>query len=73
MVYNTPISPELFFPLAFIFSILGIFGFLWLLFFLENSRDLSNRERVFGLITRLLFFAFCSSVGLLFWNLVGLW
>jgi hypothetical protein len=73
MNYPTPVSPEFYFLFAIIFSALGIFCFFWLIFFLETSRDLSNKDRIIGLFIRLVLFAFTAGTGLLFLNLVGLY
>ena len=73
MVYYTPVDPNFYFLLAIIFSIIGIFCFFWMIFFLETSRDLSNKDRVIGLFIRLVLFSFTGGAALLFLNLVGVY
>jgi len=71
MVYYTPVDPNFYFILAVIFSAIAIFCFFWMIFFLETSRDLSNKDRIVGLFIRLLLFSLTAGAGYLFLNLVG--
>lgn len=53
MYYAAPFSSGLFFPLGVIFGLIGIFCVGWLLFYVENSRDLPTRDRAIGIFLRL--------------------
>lgn len=72
MVFYTPVSPDFYFILALTFTVIGIASFFWMMFFLETSRDLSNKDRVIGLLFRLILFSLTGGAALVFINLVGL-
>jgi hypothetical protein len=66
----TPIIEEtLYYPLALIFSILGIFSTIWMIFFVETSRERTMRERVIGTTIRLVIMAICVGFAIHFWIL----
>ena len=71
MVYYTPVDPNFYLLIAVIFSIIAIFCFFWMIFFLETSRDLSNKDRIIGLFIRLILFSFTAGTAYMFLNLVG--
>ena len=73
MVFYTPVSPDFYFILAFVFTIIGVAAFFWMIFFLETSRDLSNKDRVVGLLIRLVVFSLTGGTALVFLNLVGVY
>ena len=54
MFYAAPIPDNLFFPLGVIFGIIGVFCAGWLIFYVENSRELPTRDRVLGIFFRLI-------------------
>ena len=66
----TPIIEEtLYYPLALIFSILGIFSTIWMIFFVETSKERTIRERVIGTAIRLVIMAICVGFAIHFWIL----
>lgn len=60
---------NLFYPLALLFSILGILSTLWLIFFVETSKERTIRERIIGSTIRLVFMSLFLSLALFFWIL----
>ena len=63
------IGGDLYYPLAIVFSILGISSTIWLIFFVETSRERTIRERIIGTIIRLIIMAICVGLALQFWIL----
>lgn len=72
MEFYPPLPADLYFLFAFIFTCIGIFAFLWLIFFVETSRDLARKDRILGLTNRLLVSSFSLACAVLFWNLFGI-
>ncbi len=66
----TPIISEgLYYPLALIFSALGIFSTLWLIFFVETSKERTIRERIIGSAIRLVIMSIFVALAIHFWLL----
>jgi hypothetical protein len=63
------ISESLYYPLALIFSLLGILSTLWLVFFVETSKDRTIRERIIGSTIRLILMSLFLGLALHFWIL----
>ncbi|MFX0170956.1 MAG: hypothetical protein ACFE9L_03465 [Candidatus Hodarchaeota archaeon] len=63
------ISESLYYPLALIFSVLGILSTLWLVFFVETSKDRTIRERLIGSTIRLILMSIFLGLALHFWIL----
>ena len=63
------VGADLYYPLAVIFSILGIFSTIWLIFFLETSRERTIQERIIGTVIRLIIMAICVGFAIHFWVL----
>ena len=63
------IEPSLYYPLALIFSVLGIFSTLWMIFFVETSKERTIRERLIGTTIRLIVMAICVGIAIHFWIL----
>ena len=63
------IGADLYYPLAVIFSILGIFSTIWLIFFVETSRERTIQERIIGTVIRLIIMAICVGFAIHFWVL----
>ena len=70
MLWNPIIPADLFFFFAFLGAIVGIFAFLWLLFYIEHSRDLSRRDRVVGTLIRLVTMSISLGSGVFFFTLI---
>lgn len=65
-----PIIDEgLHYPLALIFSVLGILSTLWLVFFVETSKERTIRERIIGSAIRLILMSLFLGLALHFWIL----
>ncbi|UCG00461.1 MAG: hypothetical protein JSW11_12540 [Candidatus Heimdallarchaeota archaeon] len=60
---------NLYYPLALIFSVLGILSTLWLIFFVETSKERTIRERIFGSAIRLILMSLFLGLALHFWIL----
>ena len=73
MAFNPPLPADLYWLFAFTFTILGIAAFLWLIFFVETSRDLSKRDRIIGLVNRILLSSITLGFALTFWELIRLY
>jgi hypothetical protein len=69
--FGNPIyfDENLYYPLALIFSVLGILSTLWLIFFVETSKERTIRERVIGSSIRLILMSICLGLALHFWIL----
>lgn len=72
MAWNPLIPTDFYLPLAFVFTLVGIFAFLWLLFFVETSHDLPRRDRIIGLAIRLIVMAITLGPGVFFITLVNI-
>ncbi len=63
------VNESLYYPLAIVFSILGIFSALWLIFFVETSRERTIRERIIGSAIRLVVMSVLLGFALHYWIL----
>jgi hypothetical protein len=63
------VDENLYYPLALVCSILGILSTLWLIFFVETSKDRTIRERIIGSSVRLIFMSLFLGLSLHFWIL----
>jgi len=63
------VNESLYYPLAIVFSILGIFSALWLIFFVETSRERTIRERIIGSAIRLVLMSVLLGFALHYWIL----
>ncbi len=63
------VDENLYYPLALVFSVLGILSTLWLVFFVETSKDRTIRERIIGSSVRLIFMSLFLGLSLHFWIL----
>ena len=63
------IGEDLYYPLALLFSLLGISAIIWLIFFVETSKERTVRERVIGTTIRLITMSICIGLALHFWIL----
>jgi len=71
-VFGTDIylfDTNLYYGLALIFSILGILSTLWLVFFVETSKDRTIRERIIGSTIRIVIMSIFLGLALHFWIL----
>lgn len=67
--WHSLLDDGLYYPLALIFSLLGILSTIWLIFFVETSKDRTLRERLIGTSIRLVVMAVCVGLGIHFWLL----
>lgn len=66
----TPFIDEgLYYPLALLFSVLGISSTIWLIFFVETSKERTIRERIIGTTIRLIVMSICVGLAIHFWIL----
>jgi hypothetical protein len=63
------VDPGLYFPLALVFSILGVLSTIWLIFFVETSQDRTIRERLIGSAIRLIAMSVFLGIAIHFWLL----
>jgi hypothetical protein len=63
------IGEDLYYPLALLFSLLGISAIIWLIFFVETSKERTVRERIIGTSIRLIVMSICIGLALHFWIL----
>lgn len=63
------VNEDLYYPLALIFSILGISSALWLIFFVETSKERTIRERIIGSAIRLVIMSLLLGFALHYWIL----
>lgn len=63
------VNEDLYYPLALICSILGIFSALWLIFFVETSKERTIRERIVGSAIRLVIMSILLGFALHYWIL----
>lgn len=73
LAFNPPLPIDLYWAFTFIFTVVGIAAFVWLIFFIETSRDLSKRDRIVGLANRILTASLSLGIALTFWGLVRLY
>lgn len=67
--YPYLVDENLYYPLALVFSFLGILSTLWLVFFVETSKDRTIRERIIGSSVRLIFMSLFLGLSIHFWIL----
>lgn len=69
--FGNPIyfDENLYYPLALVFSVLGILSTLWLAFFVETSKERTIRERIIGSTIRLVLMSLFLGLALHFWIL----
>ena len=69
--FGNPIyfDPNMYFYFALIFSVLGILSTLWLIFFVETSKERTIRERIIGSAIRLILMSLFLGLALHFWIL----
>jgi len=60
---------NMYFYFALIFSVLGILSTLWLIFFVETSKERTIRERIIGSTIRLILMSIFLGLALHFWIL----
>ncbi len=58
-----------YYPLALIFSALGILSTIWLIFFVETSKDRTIRERIIGSLIRLILMSLFLGIAIHYWIL----
>ncbi len=63
------IGEDLYYPLALLFSVLGISAIIWLIFFVETSKERTVRERIIGTTIRLITMSVTIGLALHFWIL----
>ncbi|MHA1214015.1 MAG: hypothetical protein ACTSR2_12490 [Candidatus Hodarchaeales archaeon] len=63
------IGQDMYYPFALIFSILGILSTIWMIFFVETSKDRTIRERIIGTMIRLVIMSVFVGLGIHFWLL----
>ena len=63
------VDENMYFPFAVLFSVLGIFSTLWLIFFVETSKDRTIRERIIGSTIRLVFMSVFLGLAIHYWIL----
>ncbi|MHA1966850.1 MAG: hypothetical protein ACW964_03495 [Candidatus Hodarchaeales archaeon] len=63
------VNEDLYYPLALLFSVLGIFSVLWLIFFVETSKERTIRERIIGSAIRLVIMSLLLGFALHYWIL----
>ncbi len=63
------VNEGLYYPLALLFSILGIFSAIWLIFFVETSKERTIRERIIGSAIRLVIMSLLLGFALHYWIL----
>ncbi|MHA2104338.1 MAG: hypothetical protein ACW981_13005 [Candidatus Hodarchaeales archaeon] len=66
MFWAPPVPQDLYFPVGLLFTLIGIFSLAWLVFYLENSRDLPPTDRYIGVAFRMIIMAFFLGFGI-FW------
>ncbi|NHJ02112.1 MAG: hypothetical protein EAX86_08200 [Candidatus Heimdallarchaeota archaeon] len=68
---NPFVDDNLYYPFALIFSLLGIFSSIWLVFFVETSKERTIRERIIGSAIRLVIMSIFLGLALHYWILFG--
>lgn len=66
---NPFVDDNLYYPFALIFSILGIFSAIWLVFFVETSKERTIRERILGSTIRLIVMSIFLGLAIHYWYL----
>ena len=67
--WKPTIGEDLYYPLALLFSVLGISAIIWLIFFVETSKERTVRERIIGTTIRLITMSITIGLALHFWIL----
>jgi hypothetical protein len=67
--WKPAIGEDMYYPLALLFSILGISAIIWLIFFVETSKERTVRERIIGTTIRLIVMSVCTGLAIHFWIL----
>ncbi|MHA2362759.1 MAG: hypothetical protein ACXAC7_02290 [Candidatus Hodarchaeales archaeon] len=72
MAWNPIIPGNFILPLALLCTSIGILAFIWLLFYIEHSRDLSRKDRIIGTLIRLIVMSITLGLGIFFFTRVDL-
>jgi len=67
--WKPTIGEDMYYPLALLFSILGISAIIWLIFFVETSKERTIRERIIGTTIRLIAMSVFVGLAIHFWIL----
>ena len=67
--WKPAIGEDMYYPLALLFSILGISAIIWLIFFVETSKERTIRERIIGTTIRLIVMSITVGLAVHFWIL----
>ncbi|MHA2164744.1 MAG: hypothetical protein ACXAC6_18305 [Candidatus Hodarchaeales archaeon] len=67
--WKPAIGKDMYYPLALLFSILGISAIIWLIFFVETSKERTIRERIIGTTIRLIVMSIFVGFAIHFWIL----
>jgi hypothetical protein len=67
--WKPAIDADMYYPLALLFSILGISAIIWLIFFVETSKERTIRERIIGTTIRLIVMSIFVGFAIHFWIL----
>ena len=67
--WKPAIGADMYYPLALLFSILGISAIIWLIFFVETSKERTIRERIIGTTIRLIVMSIFVGFAIHFWIL----
>ncbi len=67
--WKPAIGEDMYYPLALLFSILGISAIIWLIFFVETSKERTVRERIIGTTIRLIAMSIFVGLAIHFWIL----
>jgi hypothetical protein len=67
--WKPAIGEDMYYPLALLFSILGISAIIWLIFFVETSKERTIRERIIGTTIRLIVMSIFVGFAIHFWIL----
>ena len=67
--WKPAIGEDMYYPLALLFSILGISAIIWLIFFVETSKERTIRERIIGTTIRLIVMSIFVGFAIHFWVL----
>lgn len=70
MAWDPVISADLYLPLALLGTIIGLLALIWLLFYVDHSRDLSRRDRIVGTFMRLITMSISLGFGIFFFTLI---
>lgn len=72
MFWAPPIPQDLYFPIGFIFTLIGLISVAWLAFYLENSRDLPRPDRIIGILFRLIIMSLSLGFGIFLLSMVDI-